>query len=74
MASRTKLLTVPLLAVERLDLRLLIETQHQGMGRRRKIKANDIPDLIDEQRVARQRARDPVASNLPFQITAFLRR
>lgn len=43
-----------LLAVERLDLRLLIDAQDERMSWRRKIEADNIPDFIDEQRIARQ--------------------
>ena len=38
-------------AVERLDLRLLIDRQHHGMGRRIDIQADDIDELICERRV-----------------------
>ena len=37
-----------LAAVERLDLRLLVDAKHDGMGRRRNIKPDHIADLGDE--------------------------
>ena len=39
-------------AVERLDLALFIDRQHQGFVRRIEIKADDVLDLLDELRVA----------------------
>jgi hypothetical protein len=42
-------------AVERLELGLLIETEHHGMGwRRRDIQAHDVMQLIDEGGVLQQ--------------------
>ena len=41
-------------AVERLDLRLLIDRQHHRMGRRVDIQADDIGEFLGEGRVGRQ--------------------
>ena len=41
-------------AVERLDLALLVDTEHQRALRRRQIEPNDIADLLHEERVRRQ--------------------
>ena len=41
-------------AVERLDLRLFIDRQHHGMGRRIDIQADDIYELVGEGRVVRE--------------------
>ena len=41
-------------AVERLDLGLLIETEHHGMGWRCDIQAHDVMQLLDEGGVLRQ--------------------
>ena len=41
-------------AVERLDLALLVNAQHQGPFRWVKIQADDVADLLDEQRITRQ--------------------
>ena len=41
-------------AVERLDLRLLIDAEHRRMRRRIQIQADDIADFLDEQRIGRQ--------------------
>jgi hypothetical protein len=43
-----------LLAIECLDLAFLIDAEDKGSGRRRKVKADDIAYLVDEQRIARQ--------------------
>jgi len=41
-------------AVQRLNLRLFIDTQHQRMVGRMHVHAGDIPHLFDEQRVLRE--------------------
>ena len=41
-------------AVERLDLRLLIDTKHRRMRGGIQIEADDIADFLDEQRIIRQ--------------------
>ena len=41
-----------LCAVERLDLALLVDTEHQRAVRRRQIEAYDVADLVHEQRIA----------------------
>ena len=38
-------------AVERLDLRLLVDRQHHGVGRRVDIQADDVDELLGEGRV-----------------------
>jgi hypothetical protein len=43
-----------LTAVQSLDLRLLVHTQHQRLVRRVQIQSHDVPDLVDEQRIGRQ--------------------
>src|SRR5512146_188447 len=43
-----------LLAIERLNLALLIDAEDQCSVGRRKVKANDIAYLVDKQRIARQ--------------------
>ncbi|MDA9455304.1 hypothetical protein XI00_13885 [Bradyrhizobium sp. CCBAU 21359] len=43
-----------LLAIQGLDLAFLIDTEDKGSVRWGKVKADDIADLVDEQRVARQ--------------------
>ena len=48
-------------AVERLDLALLVDAEHQRAVRRVEIEADDVAHLVDELRVARQlEALDPV--------------
>ena len=42
-----------LFAIECLDLALLIDAEDEGSVGRRKVKANDIAYLVDEQRIAR---------------------
>jgi hypothetical protein len=41
-------------AIERLNLRLLIDAQHQGTLRRGHVEPDDVADLFDEQRIFRQ--------------------
>ena len=41
-------------AVERLDLRLLVDRQHHGMGRRVDIEADDVPELGHELGIVRE--------------------
>ena len=41
-------------AVERLDLALLVDRQHDGVGRRIDVEADDVAELLDERRVVRQ--------------------
>ena len=41
-------------AVERLDLRLLVDAQHQSPLWRRQVEADDVAHLLDEQRIVRQ--------------------
>ena len=41
-------------AIERLNLRFLIDAEHRRMGRRIQIQAHDVADLLDQQRVVRQ--------------------
>jgi hypothetical protein len=41
-------------AVERLDLALLVDRQHDRVGRRRDVQANHVVQLLGERRVARQ--------------------
>ena len=41
-------------AVERLNLRLLVEGQHHRMGRRIDIEADDLGQFLDESRIVRQ--------------------
>lgn len=41
-------------AVERLDLALLVDRQHDGMGRRVDIEADDVAQLVDELRIVGQ--------------------
>ena len=41
-------------AIQRLDLRLFIDTQDQGAIRWRQIQADDIAHLVDEERVLRE--------------------
>ena len=43
-----------LLAIECLDLALLVDAEDEGSVRRGKIKADDIAYLVDEQRIAQQ--------------------
>lgn len=43
-----------LLAIQGLDLAFLIDTEDKGSVRWGQVKADDIADLVDEQRVARQ--------------------
>ena len=43
-----------LAAVQRLDLALFVDTEHQRAVRRREIEAYDVADLVHEQRIARQ--------------------
>ena len=43
-----------LCAVERLDLALFVDTEHQGAVRRRQIEAYDVADLVHEVRIAGQ--------------------
>ena len=43
-----------LAAVERLDLALLVDAEHQRAVRRRQIQAYDVADLVHEVRIARQ--------------------
>ena len=40
------------MCVERLDLALLVDTEHQRAVRRRQIEPNDVVDLVHEQRIA----------------------
>ena len=40
--------------VQRLDLALLVDAQHHGLLRRVVVEADDVDDLLDEQRVGRQ--------------------
>ena len=40
-----------LCAIQRLDLALLVNAQHQGLGRRVQVKPDDIAHLVDKQRV-----------------------
>jgi hypothetical protein len=40
--------------VERLYLRLLVYAENQSPFRRREIQSDDVPDLLDEQRVGRE--------------------
>ena len=40
--------------IQRLDLRLLVHTQHQRAIRRVQIEPDDVPDFVDEERVAGQ--------------------
>ena len=42
-----------LLAIERLDLALLVYAEDEGSVGRGKVKANDIAYLVDEQRIVR---------------------
>ena len=41
-------------AIQRLNLRFLIDTEHDGMRRRMHVQADDVPHLVDEQRIGRQ--------------------
>ena len=41
-------------AIERLDLRFLVDAEHDGALGRRQVQANDVADLLDEQRVLGQ--------------------
>ncbi len=41
-------------AVQRLNLSLLVHTQHQGAVGRVEVEADDVTDFVDEQRVAAQ--------------------
>jgi hypothetical protein len=41
-------------AVESLDLRFLVNTQHQRALGRCHVEADDVADLLDKQRIARQ--------------------
>src|SRR5665213_3549133 len=41
-------------AFERLDLGFLVDTEHDGMVRRIEIEPDDVPDLVDEQRIRRE--------------------
>jgi hypothetical protein len=41
-------------AVERLDLRFLIDAEYDGMGRRIDVEADDLPELGHELGIARQ--------------------
>ena len=43
-----------LLAVERLDLALLVDAEHQRPVGRRQVEPDDVANLVDEQRIARQ--------------------
>ena len=43
-----------LCTVERLDLALLVDAEHQRTIRRREIEAYDVADLVHEVRIARQ--------------------
>lgn len=43
-----------LLAVERLDLRLLVDAEHECAVGRRQVEPDDVADLADEQRIAQQ--------------------
>jgi len=43
-----------LLAIKGLDLALLVDAKDEGSVGRGKIKANDVTDLVDEKRIARQ--------------------
>ena len=43
-----------LLAVERLDLALLVDAEHQRAVGRRQVEPDDVAHLVDEQRIARQ--------------------
>ena len=38
-------------AVQRLDLRLLVDAEHQRLVRRGQVQADDVAHLVDEQRV-----------------------
>jgi hypothetical protein len=38
-------------AVERLHLRFLVDTQHNGMVGRRQVEPNDVADLLHKQRI-----------------------
>lgn len=55
-----------LAAVERLDLGLLIETEHHGMGRRCNIQAHDVVQLFDKGGVLRQLEGAPAMGLGPF--------
>ena len=41
-------------SLQRLNLRLLVDAQHHGMGGRTEIEPHDVADLFDEQRVGRE--------------------
>ena len=52
-------------AVERLDLALLIDREHDGMGGRIDVEADDVLELVGELRIVRQLERpDPVRREL----------
>lgn len=40
--------------VQRLDLRLLVDAEHQGAVGRVEVETDDVSDLLDEQRIGRQ--------------------
>jgi hypothetical protein len=42
-------------AVERLDLRLLVDREHHGVGRRVHVEADDILDLLGQGRASQAR-------------------
>ena len=39
-------------AIQRLDLALLVDAQHQGLQRRVQVQPHDVAHLLDEQRIA----------------------
>ena len=53
-------------AVERLDLRLLIDRQHHGMGRRIDIEPDDIEQLICERRIVGELEMPPAVRARPW--------
>ena len=64
-------------AVERLDLALLVDRQHDGMGRRIDIEADDVAQLVDELRIVREleaAASDAAASPCALQMRCTVRR
>ena len=55
-------------AVERLDLALLVDRQHDGVGRRVDIEADDVAQLVDELRIVGQLELPPAVGLQPVRL------
>ena len=55
-------------AVERLDLALLVDRQHDGVGRRVDIEPDDVPELVDELRIVGELEPTPAVGPEPVRL------